>query len=126
LPSRHERFRSFVVGTVSASAGLALLVALSAPPVIVGLAIVVVIQTLILFGITLLWQVSVHGAAAAMLAAVGTMLIGPAASMLVVLVPVVAWARLRLDRHTPAQIVVGVMVGALVPIVVLVRLLGQV
>jgi len=124
LPERSERIRSFAVGTIAGSVGLVLLVAVAASPIVVAFAVMALAQAVVLFAITLRWQVSVHGAAAASLAVVGTFLYGSAAAPLWLLVPLVTWSRLRLNRHTPAQMVVGVGVGVFLPMVVLGLLLG--
>ena len=62
--------------------------------------------------ITLFWQVSVHTAVTASLVTYTCLVVGPEVMPIIGLIPLVAWARLYLDRHTVAQTVVGACVGA--------------
>lgn len=61
--------------------------------------------------ITLHWKISVHVGAVAGIIAVCAILLGPAA---LPLVPLVAWARVEAGAHTPAQTIMGGLIGALV------------
>ena len=70
--------------------------------------------------ITLMWQISMHAMSitSATIAAGVFFSVGVAVA-LVPLVVLVGAARLQLKRHTPAQILAGTLVGAIVPVVVL-------
>jgi hypothetical protein len=78
------------------------------------------IQIAVIAMITMVWQVSMHMMSIAGAVIAVAMLFSPGtAFMLVPLVPLVAAARLHLQRHTPAQVVVGTIVGSVTPAVVL-------
>jgi hypothetical protein len=111
LPNRSDRRRAFLGGILCTSLALAVLVHLQAASLIVGVASVTLLQAVVLFLITLCWQVSVHSAAAASLVGLSAILLGPRALLVVPVLPAVSWARLHLDRHTPAQVVVGAAIG---------------
>lgn len=64
--------------------------------------------------ITLVWKISVHVGVVAGIIAVFTLLFGWQALVLAPLVALVAWARVALGDHTPAQTVAGGLLGALV------------
>ncbi len=70
--------------------------------------------------ITLGWQISMH-----MMSITGAVVIVAiifsvtTALLLVPVVPLVAAARLNLKRHTPAQIIAGTIIGALLPVIFL-------
>jgi hypothetical protein len=68
------------------------------------------VQMATIFGITLRWKISVHCASAAGAAAVTCHLLGTPL-LLLVGVPLVAWSRVRLRRHTVAQTVAGMALG---------------
>jgi membrane-associated phospholipid phosphatase len=70
--------------------------------------------------ITLGWKISLHVATATGATAVLWWRLGPWAAALILLVLLVAWARLTLRRHTPAQVAAGAAVSAAVSTVVLV------
>ncbi len=109
---RVERIRPLIA--MLACMGLALLGALlfSAPQtlrIFLGLSLV---QGVVLTVVTLIWQISFHAAAATALVAASGVIYG--ATVALVLAPillVVAWARLRLKRHTFRQIVAGALVA---------------
>ena len=70
--------------------------------------------------ITLMWQISMHAMSiTSATIAVGVFFSVGSALLLVPLVVLVSAARLSLKRHTPAQILAGTLVGALVPVIVL-------
>jgi membrane-associated phospholipid phosphatase len=69
--------------------------------------------TLILLLVTLRWKISGHTTAMSSLAMLCWLLIGPAAAPMMLSVPLVAWARVRLRRHTLAQTLAGAALGTL-------------
>ena len=111
LPNRHERFGPFVVASASAAGGVGLLLYLGAPSVFVAPLIAALAQILVLFAITLAWQISIHTATSAGLATFAILAIGGAAILLSLLVPLVMWARLYLRRHTVSQTLAGAALG---------------
>jgi membrane-associated phospholipid phosphatase len=119
LPLRKDRMRSFVVGIAATALGILVLVIAGAPHLMIALGVATLLQATVLFAITLFWQVSVHGAAAGALATFAVLAGGSSMAWVGLLVPLVGWARLHLDRHTLAQVVVGVMIGAASVLVVL-------
>ena len=76
-----------------------------------GAIVAAFVQTLLLFAITLVWQISIHTATTAGLVTFAILALGGGASILTLLVPIVAWARLHLRRHTLAQTVAGGVLG---------------
>jgi hypothetical protein len=111
LPVRSERTGPFVASLASALAAMALLVLASAPVVFLAPIVAAFVQTLLLFAVTLWWQISVHTAATAGLATFASLALGPEATLLAALVPLVAWARVHLKRHTVAQTAAGALLG---------------
>jgi membrane-associated phospholipid phosphatase len=112
LVQRSERRRPFLVGIAATTTAVLLFHALGAPPVLMALAQATLLQSLVLFGITLFWQISVHMATIASLVTFMLVAFGAEATPVVLLVPLVAWARLYLGRHNLPQVVAGTIVGA--------------
>jgi membrane-associated phospholipid phosphatase len=118
MQHRHERYKPLFVTVISTIVGWLLLKTLNAPTVLQILAIISLFQITIISLVTLYWQISMH----AMAITSATMAIGivfnlPLAFLTIPLIMLVGAARLKLDRHTPAQIFAGAMVGVLVPVV---------
>ncbi len=107
---REQRTRPLIF--TIACAGLAWLVlALGGAP----LQMVVVtgglwLQMAIIFGVTLRWKISMHSAAAAGVAMLVWSLAGTMLPLLIG-VPIIAWSRVRLRRHTVAQTIAGAVLG---------------
>ncbi len=120
MKERHERYRPFLVSLLCTTIAWWMLRLMGAPSVLPLLALVSIVQIAIMALITLVWQISMHamsitGAGVAVVAIFGmgyTLIILP-------LILLVSVSRLKLRRHTPAQIVAGALIGGLVPILVL-------
>ena len=111
LPERRDRVGPFAVASAAAAGGVGLLVYLGAPAAFLAPLVAALAQTLLLFLITLAWQISIHTATSAGLATFAVLAIGGAAILLSLLVPLVIWARLHLKRHTVAQTLAGAGLG---------------
>ena len=125
-PHRAHRRTPLLVALASVTAGLVLLIVLGAPRDVVAL-LASGIAGLVVFGtITGWWKISLNAGVAAGTVAVLAVAFGPPApagppvpAALPVLaglpaVVLVCWSRVRLGAHTPAQVIAGAAVGALV------------
>ena len=66
------------------------------------------LSTVVVFmSINLWWKISLHTAFVAALATVLILLYGWIAAISIVLVPLIAWARIELKQHSPAQVIVA-------------------
>ncbi len=108
---RAERVRPLAVAVTANALSVLVLWVGEAPPLLKMVAVVQLAQTVLLFGVTLLWKVSAHCIGMTGLAMFCWSLFGAAAAPVVVLVPLMAWARVYLDRHTVMQTVAGTLTG---------------
>jgi hypothetical protein len=111
LPNRHERTGPFAVALSCALFAVILLLAIGAPAALLAPIVAVFLQTLVLFLVTLLWQISIHTATSAGLATFVALAIGGGGLLTTLIVPIVAWARIHLGRHTLAQTIAGAALG---------------
>lgn len=111
IPERADRRVPLLFGVLSLLVGLALLVALGAPRDIVAVLVAGGAGLAVYVVITHWWKISIHSGVAAGTAVILIAVYGAAVLFVVLLVPLVGWARVRLNAHTPAQVVVGVLVG---------------
>jgi membrane-associated phospholipid phosphatase len=114
LSVRAERIRFAVVAITSVLLGLALLAALDAPAEMVALLASIAVGVVCGWVITLWWKISVHAAIAAGAATVLLLVLGTALLVVWPLVAVIAWSRVQVGDHTPAQVVAGVALGIVV------------
>lgn len=111
---REERFRPLSFTLAALAATTALLWFGAAPALMRGLAAAHLAQTTLVLAITLRWKISMHSAASAACVALLLYVVGPPAASALAVVPLVAWSRVRLQRHTPAQTIAGAALGGVV------------
>jgi hypothetical protein len=114
IPERAARRIPLLFGTASLVAGLLLLLALGAPREVLALLTTGGVGLAIFALVTHWWKMSIHAGVASGTVAALTVIYGAVALLGVPLVLLGCWARVRLTAHTPAQVVVGAMVGALI------------
>jgi membrane-associated phospholipid phosphatase len=114
LYHRRQRLGPFVVTIISTGATWFLLQWSLAPLPLRVLTGAGCVQAALLLAITLRWKISVHSAAAAGLVMIAWLLFATAALPFALLLPLVAWSRLRLGRHTLPQTLAGTALGSVV------------
>jgi membrane-associated phospholipid phosphatase len=114
LGVRAQRIRFGVVAIGSILLGLAVLAALDAPAELVALLASIAVGVACGWVITLWWKISVHAAIAAGAATVLLLVFGPALLVVWPLVALIAWSRVQVGDHTPAQVLAGVALGVVV------------
>lgn len=112
VPDRAQRTRPYLVALAASLATWAIFAWYPAPPLFRILALANGIQALVFFVITLRWKISLHSAAAGGLTVLGLAALSTSGLWLALTVPLIAWARVRLRRHTLAQTVCGALLGA--------------
>jgi membrane-associated phospholipid phosphatase len=111
---REQRIRFAAVAIASILIGLAVLAGLDAPAEMVALQASIAVGVACGWLITLWWKISVHAAIAAGAATVLLLVFGPALLVVWPLVAVIAWSRVQVGDHTPAQVLAGVALGVVV------------
>lgn len=114
IPERADRRIPLIFGTGSLAAGLVLLIVLGAPREVLALLAAGGVGLGVFALVTHWWKMSIHAGVAAGTVAALTAVYGPAALLGAPLVILGGWARVRLTAHTPAQVVVGALAGALI------------
>jgi membrane-associated phospholipid phosphatase len=118
LKLRHQRTRPFIASIGCAVLAIITLYWLGASQVMLVFAVFTLIQLSLIAIITLTWQISVHAMSISGAAAALGVLFNPVLlAVILPLVLLVGMARIKLNRHTPAQVAVGTVVGALTPMV---------
>ena len=109
---RSERERVFVIFVLFYWAGTATLWLIHAPKLLVATMAGYAFASVAVQYITRYWKISTHalGISASMVALVR--LYGQQPLPFLVLIPLVAWSRVYLKAHTPAQVIVGALLGA--------------
>lgn len=113
LQRREERTRPLMFTLAALALSAAILGFNPAPILLRSLAAAHLIQTTAVLAITLRWKISLHVAASAASVALLLYVTGPQAAPALAAIPLVAWSRIRLGRHTPAQTLAGAALGGL-------------
>ncbi len=119
MPNRETRVRPLTVLIVWLLVCLGLIRYWAAPPIVESFVITAIVLVGILSLVTLFWKISFHGATISAAATATVMVAGSYyAWPVMLLVPLVGWSRVRLERHTPRQVIYGSLVGALIALIV--------
>jgi membrane-associated phospholipid phosphatase len=119
---REQRIRPMTLALACSITALGSLWAGQAPRLLQIFSTLSVLQIALLLLITLRWKISGHGAAISSLAIILWGLYGSDAVPALLAIPLVAWARIHLHRHSLAQIIAGSLVGGMFALSVLILL----
>ncbi len=114
MPLREERIRPFLVSLMSGTLGLVVMSRLNISGLMYLFIVTTLIQLAVIGIITGLWQISAHTISITGATVIVAAIFGPVPALIMFpLIPLVAFARLNLERHTRAQVIAGIVVGAL-------------
>jgi membrane-associated phospholipid phosphatase len=112
IPERSARATPFVFATVSYLFGFVILVFVRAPVLLTGLMLAYLINTSVMFLVSLSWKISVHAAGVTGPLSFLVFRLGVLWSPLYAIAVPVGLIRLRLRQHTLPQILVGAVLSA--------------
>lgn len=108
---RQQRSKIYALAAILAGIGCIILFYLKAPLIMLALFVTGFFGTAIFMGINLWWKISLHTAFIAASVTLLVILYGFMAAVAIVLIPLVAWSRLELESHSPAQLVAGALLA---------------
>ena len=144
---RENRLKPFLVGITSYAVGMVVmaLTGTTAVSFLVALALLYPINTALIVLINTRWKISVHMTSLAGFVSIllfvsltvwrdlpadtEAVLTALTVAPLLILLPLLMWARVRVEAHTPGQVVAGALFGLVLPVVelgIIVRALGLV
>ncbi|MDD3629210.1 MAG: hypothetical protein RBR58_00910 [Candidatus Humimicrobiaceae bacterium] len=113
IPDKEDRIKPLIITIVSNVAGLSILYVLKAPLFLKAMSLIIIISTFVLGTITYFWKVSMHTAWITFIVVTFNVLFGKLMLLLVPLIPIVGWARVRIKRHTVNQVISGSIISFL-------------
>ena len=111
---REQRIRFGILVIASTLAGLAALASLDAPARMIAVLASTAVGEVVGWVVTLWWKISAHAAIAAGAATVLLLVFGAPMLAAWPVVALVAWSRIQVGDHTPAQVLAGVALGVAV------------
>ncbi|MEW5957298.1 MAG: phosphatase PAP2 family protein [Chloroflexota bacterium] len=126
MPRRETRLRPLAVMMMWLMICLGAIRYWQAPAIVEIFVLTITVMVGVLSLVTLFWKISFHGAAISAAATTTVMVAGSSAWPVVLLVPLVGWARVRLRRHTTRQVIYGSLIGALMALLFVYRFLLEI
>ncbi|THA35057.1 hypothetical protein E6R18_04850 [Streptomyces sp. A1277] len=111
---RQDRLTALPALMACVLTGTALMHALQAPSELTALIGAMTAGVVVILTVTTVWKISVHTAVATGAATTLALAYGLPALALLPLIAVTGWSRVKLQAHTPAQVVVGFLLSTLV------------
>ena len=108
---RNERSILLLLGGFYYLIGWIVLYGLDAERLVLATAGIFVVSTLLVWLVNRHWKISIHAAGVGGTACILLISIGEQVAPFFVVLPIIAWARLYLRAHTPAQVVAGAVLG---------------
>lgn len=124
MPQREDRIYPLLMVILSYIIGVMVLYTLGAPTLITTLMICYLNNTVVVLLFSLYWKISIHAMGMTGPATAIIYLFGWTGLIFSLLVPLVLWSRLHLKRHTPAQLIVGTVLGYLLTAAQIYLLMG--
>jgi len=115
---RRQRTKIYLIASLCALTDYLVLFWLDAPLLLMATFIAGLSAVITFMGINLWWKISLHSAFIAASVTLLVILYGGWAAVTVVLLPLVAWARIELAHHSVAQVAVGALLASLIVVTV--------
>ena len=115
---RERRNKIYLLAIGCAITGCIVLILLEAPRLLVTAFVAGLVAIVIFTVINLWWKISLHTAFIAASVTVLIILHGGMVFWTLILIPLVAWARLEMKLHSPAQVASGALLAAVIVLVV--------
>lgn len=108
---RKQRLKIYLLGIALVGVSCIILLCFEAPPMLLALFVAFFSVGVVFMCINNWWKVSVHTASTASVVAALLIIYGLRAMAFIMLVPLVAWARVELENHSLAQVVAGALLA---------------
>ena len=115
---RKQRTKIYALVVILAGVSCIILLSLKAPLILLALLVAGFSAAVIFMCVNLWWKISLHTAFITAAVIVLFILYGFIATASIVLIPLVAWARIELEHHSLAQVVTGALLATSVLVVV--------
>ena len=109
ISEKENRIKPMVVSCISYIIWFIILYVLEAPKILKSIFAVIIVSTIILTIITFFWKICLHASVITFIVITFNILFESKWMLLMVpLIPVIGWARVRIKKHTVNQVILGV------------------
>jgi membrane-associated phospholipid phosphatase len=109
---REQRYLPYLISVSCSSLSWLVLTLARAPHIFIIVTGAAAGQSILMFLVNLKWKISVHASGTACFAVLIWQLFGLPGAGFLLAIPLVAWSRVRLGRHTVGQVIAGSTLGA--------------
>ena len=120
---REDRFPPLILGTLGYVVGAVVLYLMDAPSIVWVLMACYAVVTAAITVITLYWKISIHACGCVGPSMALTLQFGTIGALFFLFLPFAVWSRYVKRKHTPAQLVCGALLGAILSGIVFALLL---
>jgi len=107
IPNRENRIKPLIITAVSNIIGFIILYILEAHLFLKTMFLAAIISTITIGIITYFWKISIHTAWMTFIIITFIILFGKWMMVLIPLIPVIGWSRVKIKRHTITQVITG-------------------
>jgi len=118
IPNREDRIKPMLVSFASYTMCLVILYVLEGPLFLKSIFAVSVVSTVIFTIITYFWKISLHISWITFVVITFNILFGKWMLLMVPLIPVIGWARVRIKKHTINQVIFGIGVSTVTSVLI--------
>jgi len=109
ISEKENRIKPMVVSCISYIIWFIILYVLEAPKILKSIFAVIIVSTIILTIITFFWKICLHASVITIIVITFNIIFESKWMLLMVpLIPVIGWARVRIKKHTVNQVILGV------------------
>ena len=119
LPKRKERIIPLIIINLSILVGFVILFFIDSSRLLKTVYFIYLAGVPVLSVITIFWKISFHSSYITMFSMIFLLVFGKWALITMILIPLVGWSRLRLKRHTLAQVLLGISVSGLISYIII-------
>ncbi len=110
IPTRKERLFPLLIINVCIIAGFFVLIFIQPEKLLLNVYVIYLLSLPAISIITLFWKISFHASYITLFSIVYLIVFGKWAMLTIPLIPLVGWSRIKLKRHTLAQVLAGIAV----------------
>jgi membrane-associated HD superfamily phosphohydrolase len=114
IPEKEDRIKPLVVACISYIIIFIILYVLEGPLFLKSIFAVIIVSTIILTIITYFWKICLHASGITFMVITFNILFGKWMLLMIPLIPLIGWARVRIKKHTVGQVILGTGITAIV------------
>lgn len=114
ISEKEDRIKPLVVACISYIMFFIILYVLEGPLFLKSIFAVIIVSTIILTIITYFWKICLHASGITFMVITFNILFGKWMLLMIPLIPLIGWARVRIKKHTVGQVILGAGITAII------------